>query len=581
MVEQQSKGKGDVQSYWKVALPSDDLDQLMWGSEGKPEPSERNTVTPKFQRNWGSRSSPASKLNDDGANQQAGEERVDDREEVDDVLDSTERSDNLGFLAAATPTKADDNPKHTTTSVSETCDENDRIILEDIVWKQRSGFGKYAVGLLSHEWEQRRVALFESGLLRYYALPKDMEGVRYDPQNAVDPNRSPWVYDSDQLARGEMDLVSRPQRCDSSPTKRSLASNITKPLSNLMSHNDNSGGAGVIIQARQRDDNPGPTPYEIDITRKDNKEMWRFCFQSRAILIQWLATLKAVSGNANDDDDELDLSDGLHDHGFEPGDHIIRWEMLPILYPVQIHGIVLEAGSNCVIIADFGLASYDNKKLSGNDDLASFEDDDKETDTIMQAWEKIKPKEKKRLNVIAVTDPHEIRKWSKISYGDQVEKKKKQNANFFASTVSTVNNLLHGSKTSDDEGANDEVAGEEDVEDHKDVAKATSTEDEAALLDGEPEWFDPNYVQRRTSPKKSRERGECQSVFSVDKPEAKADVPKSDSAKLVLARTHFVLEHEDLLYVSSICVSLSLLCSDTNRNYADRPITFSTAILNA
>ena len=379
-------GKGDAQSFWKVALPSDDLDQLMWGSEGKPELSKRNSVTPRFQRNWGNRSSPEKEANGVGSNQadQAGGGTVEDREEVDDVLGSTERSDNLGFLAGETTATADDSSKDAA-SKSEKLEDNDRIILEDIVWKQRSGFGKYAVGLLSHEWEQRRVALFESGLLRYYSLPKDMEGVRYDPQNAVDPNRSPWVYDSNQLARGEMDLVYRKQRCESSSTKRSLASNITKPLSNLMSNNESAGGAGVTIQARQRYDDPGPTPYEIDITRKDNKEMWRFCFQSRAILIQWLATLKTVSGNANDDDDDdLDLGDGLHDHGFEPGDHIIRWEMLPILYPVQIHGIVLEAGSNCVIIADFGLASYDNKQLSGNDDLASFEDDGKETDTIMQ-----------------------------------------------------------------------------------------------------------------------------------------------------------------------------------------------------
>ena len=27
-----------------------------------------------------------------------------------------------------------------------------------------------------------------------------------------------------------------------------------------------------------------------------------------------------------------------YEHGFEPGDHIIRWDMLPILWPIQIHG---------------------------------------------------------------------------------------------------------------------------------------------------------------------------------------------------------------------------------------------------
>jgi hypothetical protein len=27
----------------------------------------------------------------------------------------------------------------------------DEVILEDIVWKQRSGFGKYSLGILKHE----------------------------------------------------------------------------------------------------------------------------------------------------------------------------------------------------------------------------------------------------------------------------------------------------------------------------------------------------------------------------------------------------------------------------------------------
>ena len=45
-------------------------------------------------------------------------------------------------------------------------------------------------------------------------------------------------------------------------------------------------------------------------------------------------------------------------HSLEPGDHVIRWEMLPIVYPIQIHGIVLEAGEDYVTIVDFGLTSY-------------------------------------------------------------------------------------------------------------------------------------------------------------------------------------------------------------------------------
>ena len=67
----------------------------------------------------------------------------------------------------------------------------DEIILEEIVWKQRGGFGKFALNLLQHEWEQRRLTLFKSGKLRYYELPSDgdMEGVKRAVLDARLPER--------------------------------------------------------------------------------------------------------------------------------------------------------------------------------------------------------------------------------------------------------------------------------------------------------------------------------------------------------------------------------------------------------
>ena len=44
-------------------------------------------------------------------------------------------------------------------------------------------------------------------------------------------------------------------------------------------------------------------------------------------------------------------------HKFQPGDHVIRWEMLPIAWPIQIHGIVLSVNETTVVLVDFGLAA--------------------------------------------------------------------------------------------------------------------------------------------------------------------------------------------------------------------------------
>jgi hypothetical protein len=67
---------------------------------------------------------------------------------------------------------------------------------------------------------------------------------------------------------------------------------------------------------------------------------------------------KDEEGNEVSNDDE---DDGPLNHSYQPGDHLIRWEMLPIVWPIQIHGIVLETGPGFVKIADFGLTSTDPK----------------------------------------------------------------------------------------------------------------------------------------------------------------------------------------------------------------------------
>ena len=622
---------------WNAPLPSDDLDKLMWGNSGIPPPAPEKA--PKYQKNWANNDNNggvdekiddnASSIDNHDTNRNGDIPTSDSNEE--DHKQAEKKKNDISDNILSALDYVEDEPQTSTINRNNEVNDNtssytslsdiqqqpeDKIQLEGIVWKQRSGFGKFSFGILSDEWQQRRVVLYNSGVLKYYTLKKDMEGVKYDPSNATDPDISPWVYDDDnnQEVRGVMDIKFRRKHKDDVSSSildigegmRRLGSSIVPTTTN---NNNNSSQSpnnvgGVTIQGRERTADVGPTPYEIDIVRNDTNEMWRFCYPSQAMQIEWLTMLKSIAlegdndvgeeedtteQHEDDDTNAVDKStDGLDHHGFQPGDHIIRWEMLPVLYPIQIHGIVLEAGKNCVIIADFGLASYDNQRASGGgttealSSLSEDEDANDSHDVIMQAWEKLKPKEKKRLNVIVVTDPREIRKWSKINYGDQVEKDKGSSHN---NPVGFLTSLLPGSKKKDQDTIAEEEDSSSSDDDDKSDDKSSKVPDQVTCTDvqqtesttnleednvkdeyieGAPDWFQPSYRPRkRSGSSSSLPISDGQSVFSIDKSEAKeTELPKSDSAKLVLARTNFILEHEDLLppyhvfYSNSECIAV-------------------------
>lgn len=572
--EEATQIKNHDAQYWNVKLPSNELDDLMWGvGVGIPPPA---AMEPRFQRSWAKK-----KKNDVVA---VGGEGVDDGrgEETEEGASSSATIDTSEQQHHKQLQTKSDNILSAIEEASKEIPPNETVILEDIAWKQRSGFGKYSLGILNHEWEQRRVTLLSSGKLRYYALPSDK--TTEDSEAGLGP-------------RGEMDLrtghggevVGGGDLTNStSPSRRS--SNASAANS---SSSSSSSQLRVKIQARQRHENPGPTPFEIDITNRDSNDVWRFCFQSQSIQIEWLSNLKRMAkahigeegecsdNNDNSDDEEDKVGEGLGaDHGFQPGDHILRWEMLPIIYPIQVHGIVLEAGKNCVIIADFGLASYANHP--GSEGLNTWDDkDDESHDVIMAAWNAVKPKEKKRLNVIVVTDPKEIRKWSKISYGDRAEEGEKEKKGFLSSFLGKSPKVGEKKGVKSDEGGKVEDANQTAIE--KGVEKHSVDEDENKVsgtapsdcvhnhededrVEGEPDWFHSGGYKprkRTTSTSSTVSFSEEQSVFSVERPESKMnELPKSDSAKLVLARTHFILENEDLLppyhvfYSNSECIAV-------------------------
>jgi hypothetical protein len=482
--------------YWHIRFPTDDLDRFMWGESGVPSVSTKAVK----QQDWSD--------NNQSDNYHCGDSSNSVMEDSPSLAASETSLDNVVFATL-------ESPGNNSTSSTES-PLPDKILLEDIVWKQRSGLGKYSFGLFMDAWEKKRVVLLDSGLLRYYDV--DMDGVNSnDPKSTLDPQKC----HTKQVPLGEIDLKCHREctddDCESSPQSR---------------YSD-----GVTVQARDRPDDPGPTPFEIDITRSESNEiLWRLCFESQSIQILWLSTLKSMT--------PVESSDGLANHGFAAGDHIIRWDflLLPVPYPIQIHGIVLEVGRNCVIIADFGLASsYQRDEVK-----------DDSHDVIMAAWEKIKPREKKRLNVVVITDLKEIRKWSKINYagGGQGEKSSSKAMDFITS-------FLPKAKTTQAK-IHDIVTEEIDTE-------LTSCDDKASkYVEGEPEWIRPGYRPRKSKGATIPISDDGQSVFSIDRPEDRSDreLPKSDSANLVLARTHFVLEHEGLLppyhvfYSNSECIAV-------------------------
>jgi hypothetical protein len=138
--------------------------------------------------------------------------------------------------------------------------------------------------------------------------------------------------------------------------------------------------------------------------------------------------------------EDSNVDDTPFEHSFQPGDHIIRWDMLPILWPIQIHGIVLEVSDDktTVTICDFGITTVKNdaveKKISksGEKDAANMleEENAKFNEAIEgkngdgsgrtqsdESWAgAFKGSSKNRLNIIVLTKWSDLRKWKKVNY---------------------------------------------------------------------------------------------------------------------------------------------------------------------
>lgn len=69
-------------------------------------------------------------------------------------------------------------------------------------------------------------------------------------------------------------------------------------------------------------------------------------------------------------------------------------------------------------VADFGMTGYGKKEGSSFKHVGDDADSEHDLQENLQAaWRKFRPNEDQRLNIVTMTDPKEIHKWFKASYG--------------------------------------------------------------------------------------------------------------------------------------------------------------------
>ncbi len=223
-------------------------------------------------------------------------------------------------------------------------------------------------------------------------------------------------------------------------------------------------------------------------------------------------------------------------HDLRVGDHVIRWKMLAYLYPIQVHGIVFSVGPDFVTIVDCGLSSY------GNDDkVGNFDGEDK------RGGKHGAKTERKRMQVVTLVDEKEIKKWTTIKYGEEVQLR-----------VHSSNEEMHQSSITENDVANSFPEDERAASDATEAEQSPS----AGLDVEEVEKCVQAKIRTTPPPKKSRSSSSwfrpCGTPPKIDvesmSPAQQAGdarqqqaprlrLPEADPPNLVLARLRFLLEY--------------------------------------
>jgi hypothetical protein len=307
-----------------------------------------------------------------------------------------------------------------------------------------------------------------------------------------------------------------------------------------------------VIPPSPEDDGPTPHQLHIQATKeksKTNKKedtssslsthkttsshnivvVWKFCFDQQSDLMTLLTQIHQVLEQGGQ---FASKSTERFEHDFHAADHIYRWEMIvvpPVIYPIQIHGIVLEAGRNCVVVADFGLTGYSRQQ--GNE-FHHVDDTHSMTEAVLAAFKKLRPTQQdQRLHILTLIDPKEIRKWTKAGYDqDSFLYQAKHHAKAFEK-VSSWFGKMRINKSSHHNDDSQSSYTETSYEGDHPVVKITDTAE--------------------SSPKSHYKTKQANQVL-----------PQSDPPEIVLERAHFLLEHMNVLppyhvfYSNSECIAV-------------------------
>lgn len=208
-------------------------------------------------------------------------------------------------------------------------------------------------------------------------------------------------------------------------------------------------------------------------------------------------------------------------HNIGKGDHLIRWTSV-LLWPVQVHAVCISACQDSITVVDFGLTAKSKKANAidhQQDENVPLEEMvlDQEDRALIDAAAKQKDKMvgPDRISILTLTEEKDIRRWKKVEYGEEINKKK--NKWWF----------WKKHKTDEEEDCNNYPNGSEEEADSCNEPQSTAEE---------------------------------HSTVAAAAPVPK--LPKSDPTNIVLARLRYLLENPQvlpphhILFSNSECIAV-------------------------
>eukprot|EP00557_Chaetoceros_sp_GSL56_P001956 CAMPEP_0176493518 /NCGR_PEP_ID=MMETSP0200_2-20121128/9590_1 /TAXON_ID=947934 /ORGANISM="Chaetoceros sp., Strain GSL56" /LENGTH=357 /DNA_ID=CAMNT_0017891183 /DNA_START=20 /DNA_END=1090 /DNA_ORIENTATION=- len=252
-------------------------------------------------------------------------------------------------------------------------------------------------------------------------------------------------------------------------------------------------------------------------------------------------------------------------HDLERGDHVIRWTTI-LIYPFQVHGIVLSAGPNIVTIVDFGLTATKSQREDGSKE--TFDQDkqledrlDHEDKTMIKTCEehRKKHKGKDRVHIVTLVDEKEIRQWKKVHYGESLQKQ--QNWRWWKRREEHVEEGVTTSSTTET------VPSLNSTSEHIELCQ----EKKATTIGG---WWNCTSA--------SKDRDASSSSNKEDGSQRVPKLPKSDPIFLVLSRVRYILNnpHELPAFIFKFRVYSCILQNGSMEYLASEIFLYSTAAGN-